>query len=241
LKPEAAARLAEALPVTLWYFLDEDGLARCPDHDGPLFDAYCERCEAAHAGGPGPRRPEWIERGQAFLTRELAAVRRSAREGRMVPNRYATLDLGSDGLAYAASHRARLESPEFERWVELFCPPGSGHHASLEALEARVLCHAQRHAVLYAHLFELRHHAVGDHGHALCEQAVHRRAHNLQLVFDGKVDKVGVQQDVVGRAQRRVVREEHGRGQGRSGALPARSARGPRQACGRRRETKGAR
>jgi len=134
-----AARLAEALPVTLWYFLDEDGLARCPDHDGPLFDAYCERCEAAHAGGPGPRRPEWIERGQAFLTRELAAVRRSAREGRMVPNRYATLDLGSDGLAYAASHRARLESPEFERWVELFCPPGSGHHASLEALEARVI------------------------------------------------------------------------------------------------------
>ncbi|MBT9561243.1 MAG: hypothetical protein IV100_34940 [Myxococcales bacterium] len=134
-----AARLAEALPVTLWYFLDEDGLARCQDHDGPLFDAYCERCEAVHAAGTGPRRPEWIERGQVFLARELDAVRRSAREGRMIPNRYATLDLGSDGLAYAASHRARLDSPELERWVELFCPPGSGHHLSLEALEARVI------------------------------------------------------------------------------------------------------
>ncbi|MEC9072019.1 MAG: hypothetical protein VX938_06550, partial [Myxococcota bacterium] len=48
-----AARLAEALPVALWYFLDEAGLQRCHAHrgDGPLHGRYCSACEEAARGG----------------------------------------------------------------------------------------------------------------------------------------------------------------------------------------------
>ena len=42
-----SARLSEVVPVALWYFFDEAGLRRCPDHDGPLFGLYCPACEAA--------------------------------------------------------------------------------------------------------------------------------------------------------------------------------------------------
>ena len=137
-----AARLAEALPVALWYFFDEDGLRRCELHrgGGPLFDAYCARCEAAHALGPDDamRDERWAQGGLAFLERELRAAERSMNEGRVIPNRYATLDLGSDGLAYAASHADRLSSSAFAGYVDAFFPDGAGRCASLEALAARV-------------------------------------------------------------------------------------------------------
>jgi len=138
-----AARLAEALPVALWYFFDEADLRRCHQHagGGALFGLFCAECEAAAAAGPlesAPERERWVGEGRAFLDRELAAVRRSVREGRPIPSRYATLDLASDGLAYAAAHGLRLRSPEMEELIARFFPPGTGHHATLEGLEARI-------------------------------------------------------------------------------------------------------
>ncbi len=138
-----AARLAEALPVALWYFFDEAGLARCRDHagQGPLWGDFCADCEAAASDGAvgDASDPRWIVEGRAFLQRELTAVTRSRRLGRPISHRLATLDLASDGLAYAAAHAGRLASPEMERFVAQFFPPGAGHHDSLDALEARVL------------------------------------------------------------------------------------------------------
>jgi len=137
-----AARLAELLPVTLWYFLDEAGLRRCPDHagGGPLYGTHCPGCEASAALGPtGDDPSEWHRRGRRYVEAELAAVARTLRTGRPVPNRHATLVLSSDGLAYEAAHGARLASPEFHAWVERFCDEGDGWHASLDALEARVV------------------------------------------------------------------------------------------------------
>ncbi|MGM0575660.1 MAG: hypothetical protein ACQEXJ_08020 [Myxococcota bacterium] len=139
-----AARLAEVLPVALWYFLDEAGLRRCPEHTGggPLFGTFCPACEEAAARGPVEGDPEaerWLREGRAFVDRELAAVQRSVRLGRPVSHRLATLDLASDGLAYAAAHGDRLDSPAFRRFVETFFTPGQGLHDSLDALEARVL------------------------------------------------------------------------------------------------------
>lgn len=136
-----AGRLAELLPVALWYFFDEAWLRRCPDHegDGALFRTHCPRCEAV--AGPRPDDPDAATRiadGLRFVDRELAAVARTRREGRPVPHRWATLDLTSDGLAYARAHRDRLADADFASWVERFHVEGEGWHPSLEALEARV-------------------------------------------------------------------------------------------------------
>ncbi len=138
-----AARLSEVLPVALWYFFDEAGLRRCPRHRGPLFDLHCQACEAA-AGGLGPveMNPRWYERGRRFLERELACVARSRRAGRVVGDRFATIDLASDSLAYVAAHGARLASPEMERYVGQFHDAGTGLCDHLDDLEGRVLTFA---------------------------------------------------------------------------------------------------
>ena len=70
------------------------------------------------------------------MKRELAAIRQSQKVGLPHGTRYATIDLASDGLAYAQAHGARLRAPEMERFVALFFGEDQGHHATLEALEA---------------------------------------------------------------------------------------------------------
>jgi hypothetical protein len=139
-----AARLAELLPVALFYFFDEIELRRCPDHEdgGPLFGTFCAACEAAASEGPRERRAcdeRFLQEGRAFVDRELAAVAKSIRLGRSISSPWANLDLASDGLAYAAMQSTRLRSPEFARYMDLFFPPGFGCHEALAALEARVV------------------------------------------------------------------------------------------------------
>lgn len=138
-----AARLAEVLPVALWYYFDEAYLWRCPLHagGGPLFNEFCRDCEAA-ASAPtavdsGAQR--WVEDGKRFVEQELACVLKSRRLGRPVPHRIGSLELASDGLAYSAAQTLRLGSEDFHRFIELFFPPNTGWHPSLEALEARIV------------------------------------------------------------------------------------------------------
>lgn len=133
------ARMAELLPVALYYFLDEAGLRRCPEHasGGPLFKAFCPACERAALDGPGPVDEGWFAKGRAFVEAELAAVERARRTGRPISHRWATLDLQSDALAYVGAHRLRLMSSEYARFAELFPAPGRDH-ATLDAIEARV-------------------------------------------------------------------------------------------------------
>jgi len=138
-----AARMSELLPVALFYFFDEIGLNRCPDHrgGGPLFGVTCQACERAarepdRADHRGDDR--FAREGLAFVTRELEAIARSREAARMIASPWANIDLASDGLAYAAAQSRRLASPEFHRYIELFFPPDHGHHTDLEALEARI-------------------------------------------------------------------------------------------------------
>ncbi len=138
------AWLSELLPVALWYFFDEAQLRKCERHQGqgPLFQAHCAECEAAALKGPAPPSREasrFMREGRAFVKRELAAIRRSQRLGLPRGTRYATLDLASDGLAYAEAHGPRLRAPEMERYAATFFDAHQGLHPSLEALEARVL------------------------------------------------------------------------------------------------------
>lgn len=137
-----ASRLAELLPVTLWYFFDEAFLRRCSLHegDGALYRLHCPDCEALAAPRPDdPDAHDHLAGGLRFLDRELAAIARSRREGRVVPHRHATLDLAADGVAYALAHGARLDSPTFARFAERFTLLDGGRSASLDALEQRVL------------------------------------------------------------------------------------------------------
>ena len=58
--------------------------------------------------------------------------------GQMVAHRMATLDLGSDALAYAAAHAERLNSVTFERYLERFGHEERGNHTSLDGVIARI-------------------------------------------------------------------------------------------------------
>ncbi len=138
-----AARLAEVLPVALWYFFDEAGLRRCRLHagGGPLFGQRCRDCDRA-AETPGaavaPDDP-WLVQGRAYVEREIDAAWATLREGWPVPNRHATLELSTDGLAYVAAHGPVLASDAFSEWVGRFLDPDNdGWHGSLDALIARV-------------------------------------------------------------------------------------------------------
>jgi len=136
-----AGRLAELLPVALWYFFDEAFLNRCPDHQhgGALFRTFCAKCEEVAAiRRDDPMAEERIAAGLRFIDRELLAVDRSIEAGRPVSHRWATIDLASDGVAYAASHGHRLTSPRFRGFAEAFYLEGGPLHLELESLIERV-------------------------------------------------------------------------------------------------------
>jgi hypothetical protein len=137
----AVARINEALPVALYYFHDEAGLRRCARHSGggPLFGQWCPACERAALEGPSDAsRARWNARGRAYVEAELEAVARARRTGTLAPNRWATLELESDALAYMAAHNGRMASPEFAKYMALFHDAGTGRWGSIDDLEARV-------------------------------------------------------------------------------------------------------
>ena len=68
----------------------------------------------------------------------------------------------------------------------------------------------QRQPILGAQLFELGQDAIRHGRNAFRHQAIHHSLDELDLVLYGKVDKVGVDQDAVGRAEGGVVGEEEG-------------------------------
>ncbi len=137
-----AVRVAEALPVAAWYSFDEEGRRRCELH--AWNDAWgapaCSECDAAALAGPLPHPDDAARRaeGLAFLERELVAAEASIACGRVLATPWRSVDLASDGLAWAAAHGPRLAHPSFERWVERFVPPGHGRFVSLRGLLDRV-------------------------------------------------------------------------------------------------------
>jgi hypothetical protein len=135
------ARLAETVPVALWYFLDEAGLRRCPDHPRghARMELHCAACARAAQDGPSEDEDTaLLAEGRAFVRREIDAATRSLREGRPIPSRWMTLDLCSDGLAYVAAHGPRLRSDAWARHAEAFADPDDGWHATPDALIARM-------------------------------------------------------------------------------------------------------
>ncbi|MEZ4319437.1 MAG: hypothetical protein R3F61_18120 [Myxococcota bacterium] len=136
-----AGRLAELLPVVLYYFLDEVRLDRCPLHagGGPLFREFCPACEeAARFRMPLPEDRTHLADAARFLDAELAAIARSRQAGVPLAHRFGSLDLCSDGVAYARAHHRRLDSEAMERFAA-FLVSGGGWSEDLDALEHRVV------------------------------------------------------------------------------------------------------
>lgn len=141
LEEATAARLAELLPVALWYGFDEAFLRRCEVHapTGPLYRTLCPACErVASVNLDDPHAAERIQTGLTLMERELAAIAKTRRLGRPVENIWGTINLCTDGLAYARGHRLRQESEAFRRWYDSFAVEGGGKWSSLDDLEARV-------------------------------------------------------------------------------------------------------
>ena len=137
-----AGRLAELLPVALWYFFDEFRLQRCREHQGggALFQTFCGRCEAAAAEGPREWDAErWIRGGIGYFQKEIDRIDASLREGRPIANRWFQIDLSSDGVAYARGHARRLSSDAMRRFAEQFLVPGGGYFDAIGDLRDRAI------------------------------------------------------------------------------------------------------
>jgi len=137
-----AGRLAELVPVVLWYYLDEAHLVRCPRHahGGALYRTHCPACEAAAAPALDEVHAEQLlEEARLFVEREVLAIQATLKRGEPVPHLHGSLDLCSDGIAYAAAHGPRLSSPAFHRYMEGFAVEGGGWSSSLEDLQERAV------------------------------------------------------------------------------------------------------
>ncbi len=136
------ARVAEALPVALWYFFDDMGRARCPDHVAvdAFSEPFCRACErlAGAEAVDDPNAESRLDAGRAFLSREIDGALRGLGEGRVVHTPWNSIDLASDGLAWSSAHGARLQSATFAEWMEAFQGWGSGWRRSLDELVAGI-------------------------------------------------------------------------------------------------------
>jgi hypothetical protein len=83
---------------------------------------------------------------------------------------------------------------------------------AFDNLKPGILGQLQGHPIPRPQLLQLRDHTLRDHRGDFPQQAVHGVLQNVQLVLDREVYEIGVDQDPVGRAQGRVVFEEHVRG-----------------------------
>jgi hypothetical protein len=88
---------------------------------------------------------------------------------------------------------------------------------ALERLEARIACDAQSDTIARTEPLELGHDALGEVRGALGVETIEQRLKDVELVLNGKVDEIGVDQNVIRRPELRVVREKHAR-QNRSGS-----------------------
>jgi len=80
-----------------------------------------------------------------------------------------------------------------------------------ETHEARVFGQPQCHSELGTELLQLGNDCIRNAWDAFCQQAVHHASHDIQLVFDGEIEEVGIHNDMVWRPQLGVVGEPQSR------------------------------
>jgi hypothetical protein len=125
LEHSLAARLAELIPVIVFYFLDEVNLNRCSKHLNNIWlkMPYCNDCEkviATQIITPNYYKEKLIGEAKYFFYKELSAIRESLKTGNLVSNLYGHLDLNSDSIFYVKAHHKRLKSDEFLKFTKYF-------------------------------------------------------------------------------------------------------------------------
>ena len=140
------ARLAELLPLTHWYGLDEVARNRCTHHtQKPPSKEYCRTCESMFA-------PYWetewntdqhihsqraLEFAFAYYQEEREACVQELQTNRRMEIPRVLLDSSSDALGYLEGHWNRLCSWSFGAFDDLFVR-NEERHSSLEDFVAHI-------------------------------------------------------------------------------------------------------
>lgn len=77
-----------------------------------------------------------------------------------------------------------------------------------KTLETGIAGNLQGKSVLWAEFFQFSNDAVSDANDAFGIQAVHHGLHDIELIWNGKVDKVGIDENLIWGCQSRVVSEK---------------------------------
>jgi hypothetical protein len=79
------------------------------------------------------------------------------------------------------------------------------------SLKPRIFGQTQGKFVFSTQFFQFAHDTIRNTGDALCQQTVHHGSDHVQFLANRKVDKVGIHQDMIRRAQLSIVLEKESR------------------------------
>jgi len=134
------ARIAELLPLTHWYGLDEVWRTRCPKHHAiPPQKEFCVECEKGFSSfwentwdqQQAIHTQKALEFASLFYEEELEACIKELESKRLCPVARPLLDTSSDALGYLEGHWNRLCSWSFGAYVDLFVAE-KDRHTSLQ-------------------------------------------------------------------------------------------------------------
>jgi vacuolar-type H+-ATPase subunit H len=129
-----AARLAELIPVIVFYYWDEAFTKRCSKHrEQASYGKLCFECEKlAEINLEDPISEKLMKEADIFFNSELMSIKKSIKENKFDFNPYWKLDLMSDAISYTKHQTKRLKSPEFHEFIEKFHPDNTGYFKSIE-------------------------------------------------------------------------------------------------------------
>lgn len=103
-------------------------------------------------------------------------------------------------------HHTHLCDPTHEAIVSI-----RSFMCTCQPLHSGIRSESQSQSISMSHLFEFTNHTIRDDWNALGHQTIHHASKNVCFVLYRKIDKVGVHQNLIRRAQLCVILEEHRR------------------------------
>ena len=77
-----------------------------------------------------------------------------------------------------------------------------------QTFESGITGDLQGHPVLGTKFFQFGHYAIGDTWRSHCIQAIHHGFDEIEFILDGKVDKVGIDEDLIWRCKGGIMFEK---------------------------------
>ena len=135
-----AARLAELIPVIVFYYWDEAYTKRCAKHkEQASYGKLCFECEKlAEINPDDPIAEKLMEEADKFFHSEIESIKKSIKEEKFNFNPYWKLDLMSDAISYTKHQSKRLQSLEFHEFIEKFHPKNTGLYRTIDEFLAHI-------------------------------------------------------------------------------------------------------